>query len=125
MTARTPEETHALLAQAFNDLDLEAFVDVYADDAVLIVPPDGQRVSGRDAIRRALVPTFALKPTAEIEVVQKLESDGVALTQARWHIEGTGEAGQPVRLSGNGSIVSRRQPDGSWRIVLDNPLGLS
>jgi hypothetical protein len=25
-------------------------------------------------------------------------------------------------MSGRGAIVSRWQPDGSWRIVLDNPL---
>ena len=27
-----------------------------------------------------------------------------------------------AELSGRGAIVSRRQPDGTWRIVLDNPL---
>ena len=28
----------------------------------------------------------------------------------------------PVEISGRGTIVSRRQPDGSWLIVLDNPV---
>ena len=54
--------------------------------------------------------------TAEIEVVGKLESDGLALTHARWRV---GE------MSGYGTIVSRRQPDGSWLIALDNPLSVA
>jgi hypothetical protein len=35
MTAHTPEETHALLAAAFNAGDLEALVEVYEEDAAL------------------------------------------------------------------------------------------
>ena len=38
----------------------------------------------------------------------------------RWSIVGT-DGGERVEMSGRGTIVSRRQPDGSWRIVLDNP----
>jgi ketosteroid isomerase-like protein len=62
MSARSPEETHALLAEAFNNGDLDAFVQVYEEDAVLIVPPDEVLGNGREEIRRALEPTFALNP---------------------------------------------------------------
>ncbi len=123
MSARTPEETHALLAAAFNAGDPDAFVQVYEEGAALIVPPDGQRVNGRDEIRRALEPTFALRPRAEIRVAQVLQSDGLALTRAEWTLVGTGAADEVVKLEGRGTIVSRRQEDGSWLIVLDDPIG--
>ena len=32
------------------------------------------------------------------------------------------DGGEPIEMSGRGTMVSRRQPDGSWQIVLDNPL---
>jgi ketosteroid isomerase-like protein len=54
-------------------------------------------------------------------VVDKLEADGLALTHARWSLVGS-DGGERVELAGRGTIVSRRQPDGSWRIVLDHPL---
>ena len=121
MPAHSPEEIHALIAAAFNAGDLDAFMEIYDDDATLIVPPEGQRVSGREAIRAAVQPTLALRPSAQIEVVEKLQADGLALTHARWSIVAT-DGGERVEMSGRGTIVSRRQPDGSWRIVLDNPL---
>jgi ketosteroid isomerase-like protein len=57
-----------------------------------------------------------------MEVAKKLQSDGLALTQARWNLTGTDADGERVELAGEGTIVSRRQPDGSWLIVLDNPI---
>ena len=121
MPAHDPEEIHALIAAALNAGDRDAFARLYEEEATLIVPPDGARVSGRDAIRDALEPTFELEPSAQIEVVEKLQSDGLALTHARWNVVGT-DGGEQVEMSGHGTIVSRRQPDGSWRIVLDNPM---
>jgi ketosteroid isomerase-like protein len=55
-------------------------------------------------------------------VVETLETDGLALTYASWELDGTGPDGGAVRLSGRGTIVSRRRPDGTWGIVLDNPM---
>ena len=122
MPARTPEETHALLEAAFNAGDLDALAQVYEEDAALIVPPEGVLANGRDEIRNALEATVALAPTAKIVVDRKIQSDGLALTHARWSLVGTDPDGARVELTGRGSIVSRRQPDGSWRIVPDNPL---
>lgn len=122
MPARTPEETHARLEAALNARDIDAFVEVYEEGATLIAPPENDVVTGRDEIRSALRQTFALDPDAEIEVIEKLEGDGLALTLARWRITGKDPDNGTVELSGRGSIVSRRQPDGSWRIVLDIPI---
>lgn len=122
MAAHTPEEVHDVLMAAFTAGDVEAFVDTYEEDATLVVPPDEELVHGRDEIRRAVAPTFALKPRGEVTVLKTVESDGLALTQARWRLVGTGEDGQTVELNGDGTIVSRRQPDGSWQVVLDSPL---
>ncbi|MGH2962233.1 MAG: YybH family protein [Microbacterium sp.] len=122
MTARAPEEIHALLEAAFKARDLDAYIDLYDEDAALIVPPEGERVSGKEAIRASVEATFALEPDFRSEVVEKLEGASIALTHARWSLAGTGEDGSPVEMSGRATMVSRRQPNGSWRIVLDNPM---
>jgi uncharacterized protein (TIGR02246 family) len=122
MAARTPEELHALVQAAMNGRDIEAFVDLYDDDATLIAPPHGARAVGKDAIREAVRDTFALKPEARMEVISKLEADGLALTQGWWRLVGTAEDCGRVELSGRGAMVSRCRPDGTWRIVLDNPM---
>jgi len=121
MAARSPEEIHALIAAAFNAGDLDAFIELHEERAVAIVPPEGRRVTGRDAIRAAVEPVFALRPRARIEVLGKLESDGLALTHALVNVVGAAD-GERLEVSGHGTVVSRRQPDGSWRIVLDNPV---
>jgi uncharacterized protein (TIGR02246 family) len=123
MPAQNPEQTHALLEAAFNAGDVDAFADVYEEDAALLVPPDGELVVGREEIRAALAPQFALEQkAARIEVIAKVETDGLALTNAHWRLAGTDADGNAVELAGSGTIVSRRQPDGTWLIVSDRPV---
>ena len=117
MPAHTPEQIHSLIAAAVNAGDLDAFVALHEDDAAVIVPPRGHRVSGADAIRAAVQPVFLLSPSVEIEVVGKLQTDDLAVTHARVRLHGP-----ELEFAGRGTVVSRRQPDGSWRIVLDNPM---
>ena len=69
MTAQSPEQIHALIAAAFNAGDLDAFVALHEEDASAVVPPDRRHVSGRDEIRAATEPIFALGPSVQIEVV--------------------------------------------------------
>jgi uncharacterized protein (TIGR02246 family) len=111
-----------VLEHAFNAGDIDAYADAFEEDAVMIAPPEGRVVRGRAEIRAATEPIFALRPRASIEFRQKLESDGFALTHARWELAGTDADGARVALAGRGTMVSRRRRDGTWGIVLDNPL---
>jgi uncharacterized protein (TIGR02246 family) len=119
--ARTPEAIHAVLADAFSRGDLDALVDVYDEDAALVVPTDGRVVRGRTDIRAATAPVLAASPRLTSVVEKKLESGGLALTQARWELVRTAADGSQMRLNGHGTIVSRRRPDGTWGVVLDDP----
>jgi len=122
MPARNPEELHALIAAALGEADADAFAALHEPAATIVVPPQGRRVTGRDAIRVAIAPVLALRPVMRIEVVDKIQTDGLALTYGHWTLTGSGD-GELIEMSGRGTMVSRRQSDGSWRIVLDNPLG--
>jgi uncharacterized protein (TIGR02246 family) len=119
--AHTPDELHAIIQDAINRSDMDAFVDVHEDDATVVVPPDGRSAHGHDQIRAAIAPLLALAPEMATVVVKKLEADGLALTHGRWRLA-VSEQGNRSELHGHGTMVSRRQPDGTWRIVLDDPL---
>ncbi len=120
--ARTPEGLHALLEHTFNHADLDVYTDAHEDDATLVVPPEGSTVHGRDNIRAAIEPMFTRQPRLTSVVQKKLEGNGLALTHARWTLQVRDDDGKPTELTGRGTIVSRRQPDGTWKIVLDDPL---
>jgi ketosteroid isomerase-like protein len=52
-----------------------------------------------------------------------VHSGDVALLRSKWSLAGTGPDGKPVAMSGNGTEVVRRQADGTWLFVIDNPAG--
>lgn len=120
---RTPEAIHTVLEAAFNHGDLDTLVGAYDEDATLVVPTDGRTVHGRDEIREATAPLLALSALRMRSVVTRmLRTDGVALAQARWEFSAIAPDGSPVRMAGHANLVSRRRPDGSWGIVLDDPM---
>ena len=123
MPARSPEELDRLFVEALNAGHLEALVALYEPDATLTLQP-GQVVSGTQAIREALGAFVAMKPTMTLEVKTLAQTADLALTSARWELTSTGPDGSLVTTRGHSVEVSRRQPDGTWRFVIDSPWGL-
>ena len=135
-TASRPEELHSLLALRFNQGDLDGVVGLY-DRAATLVPAPGQQVSGATGLRQALAGFLAFKPretfveTLSVVYAQPLDGGGhggaigeQALTRSRWGLKGTHpESGAEVVLEHRGVEVMRRQPDGSWRFLIDDPFG--
>jgi ketosteroid isomerase-like protein len=121
-TAHTPEEVHAVLEDVFTRGDVDAYLAMHEADATVVVPPEGHHLHGPDAIRAAIEPLFAMGPRLTSTVRMVVQNGNLAMTHARWDLVGTAPDGATVRLAGNGTIVSRRRPDGTWGIVFDNPL---
>ncbi|QDY75216.1 YybH family protein [Streptomyces qinzhouensis] len=123
MPAQRPQDIPGLIAEAFNTNDPQAMLDLYEPDGILVTPPDGAQEKGLAAVAEALKPMFAAITTAAITMTSALRSGDLAMTHADWHLKGTDETGKPIDLKGKGTVVSRRQPDGTWRIVFDDPVG--
>ncbi len=122
MPARTPEEVHELFTKHFATKDREASLSLYESEATFL-PQPGLGVSGTEAIREALGGFLALNGELRMQPARVLQSNDVALLFSRWTLKGTGPDGNAVELSGHTSDVVRRQADGTWLMVIDNPYG--
>lgn len=118
MPAKTPEELHRLWGEYFNARDLDGLVALYEEEAAFM-PQPGQLVHGRAAIREALNGFLALNAKFELRFQRAIEAEGVAILYSRWRLS------MPDRneLTGQTSDVSRRQGEGTWLFLIDNPYG--
>lgn len=125
MSAPLPQDLNRQLIEELTRGDIEAILSHYEPDA-LFSPQPGQTAVGLAAIREAFEGFVALKPDISYESADLIAQAGdLAVTSVRnWVVRGTGPKGSPVEFSGSSTEVVRRQPDGSWRYVLDFMFGI-
>lgn len=122
MTARTPEELLQRIAETFSNHDVEGALALYEPNATLVAQP-GQVVTGTEAIREVLSGLLGMRPRFDLKVSKAFQADDTALIFSDWTLSATDPDGNAVEMAGQGSDVARRQPDGSWLMVIDNPWG--
>ena len=120
--ARTPHEVIDQADAAFNRGDAEAVLSYYEDHAVWVVKP-GRLVSGKAALRKEFEGMFRTKPQVIKEDEHVIECGDIALCTIKWRLVGMGSDGSPLATRGCASTILRRQSDGRWHIVIDNPWG--
>ena len=123
MTVTNPDQIHAAWGEACNAGDVESALALYETDAVVRPQPD-QILSGQKGVRQALTGFFGLKPKIEIETTNVFEAGDIALLTSSWIAKGSGPDGNEIDMEGSAIEVARRQQDGSWLLVIDNPWGV-
>jgi ketosteroid isomerase-like protein len=105
-----PEDITRLFVERANAGDAAGIAALYEEDAVMAFPP-GERTVGREAIRTLWDKVLTQAPHFELEdPLPTLVSGDIALTSTPAK-DGTGVRAQVVR----------RQADGSWLRLLDQP----
>jgi uncharacterized protein (TIGR02246 family) len=119
----SPKAVIETFADRLNNGDVEGALRLYEPEATFVVEP-GTVVSGTEEIREALVRFAEMRPTLTGEIQRVREAEDVALVLNRWSLRGEGPDG-PVEMAGTSADVLRRQGDGSWRVLIDDPWGAS
>ncbi len=122
-TTSTPQGVMKLFSERAAAGDLDGLMELYADDAVF-QPDFGTTLVGHDQIRTASEEFLALRPqityTNEPDVVV---AGDIALVTNFWTMTATLPDGATMREGGVSADVTRRQPDGTWKILVDQPRG--
>jgi len=114
---------HPRFEAAFNAGDVEALVALYEPDAVMALSP-GKLARGIAEIRAVFEQFAETHAKMRLETATTLETgDGLALLHGKWTLTGRGPDGHPFEAAATSAEVLRRQPDGRWLYVLDNPFG--
>ena len=122
MPRSTPEQVLESIVDGINTGNLDALMSLYEPEATFATQP-GRLNHGIQGVREALVGFISMKGTLDLKVARVLETSNLALVTTAWSFTGTGPDGKPLRLEAKSADVLRRQKDGSWRMVIDNPWG--
>lgn len=106
--ATRPEDLTRLFLERANAGDAAGVAELYAPDAVHALP-DGTTVVGREAIRDLFTRILADQPTFSGQELPVLSDGELAITSTR-------VAEDELTVE-----VARRQGDGTWLWVLDQP----
>jgi ketosteroid isomerase-like protein len=122
MANGTPEQLLRSIVDGINAGNLDVLMSLYEPAAGYAAQP-GSLTHGLAGIRSALADVIAMKGKLNLKVTRVLQASDLTLVIGAWSFSGTGQGGEPMKLAAKSADVLRRQPDGSWRLVIDNPWG--
>ena len=118
LTARQVDE---IFQEAMNEGDLDRVMMLYDENAVFVQKPGEPQVTGLNNIREVIKKFQAVKPRLSVEVKQFVEAGDVAFFTLKWELRGTSPDGEEIFLSSYDGNVVKRQQDGTWKTIIDNP----
>ena len=110
---------------AINQEDFDTLMDIYAEDATLVVRP-GLNVTGKPQIRQAftaIAEHFNHSLVVKQGDMQIVEGGDTALVLARTLLSATLESGEGFASERLATYVFRKDAEGSWRCAIDNSYG--
>jgi len=110
------------MTTAFGNGDIDKIMTTYEPGAVVVGQPGGP-VTGADALRAMFGGFVAVNPRFTFLDQEIIEAGDLALHLNTWRMTGTAPDGTAVEQGGLSVVVLRRQADGRWLMVIDDPYG--
>lgn len=114
--------TIVTMTDAFHRGDITGILRTYEPTAVVVGEP-GKPVTGEAALRTMFGGFIALKPEFTYSGHDVITAGDLALHLAPWQMTGMAPDGTKVQQRGLSVAVLRRQADGRWLMVIDQPYG--
>ncbi len=110
------------MTNAIQKGDIEGVMATYEDTAVISFEP-GIPVSGPAVLREMFQGMIAANPRFDFGGSEVIVAGDIAVHFMPWTMQGTAPDGSQIEQGGLSVAVLRKQTDGSWRMVIDNPHG--
>lgn len=124
MSARTPEDCDRLFAERVNAGDLAGVLALYEDRGCYVLR-DGV-ATGAAAISPIVEQMIAARSRLVCDVKRVVHAgEGLALLYNDWRLTLGADDDMAVERSGRALELVRRQVDGTWLFVIDDPYGRS
>jgi len=121
---QNPSDVYSTLLKSFNAGDVDATVACYESQACFM-SRSGRTARGAMELRDVYRVTFSNKPQIKFRVRKVVPAgDDLALVVVEWRSKAVSSVGEVRLWAGTATNIVRRQPDGSWKLVLDNPYGI-
>jgi ketosteroid isomerase-like protein len=118
----TPEEVLGAVTEGINNRDLDSLMKLYEPGACFASQP-GVLAKGPDGIRESLRSFIDMNGKLDLSVKRVLKANDLALVTTEWSFNGTDPDDKHVHISAKSADVLRKQSDGTWQFVIDNPWG--
>lgn len=110
------------MTSAFGRGDIDGIMRTYEPGAVVVGEP-GVAVSGSPALRAMFAGYIAVNPKFTFLDHEIIETEDVALHLNTWRMSGVAPDGSLIEQGGLSVVVLRRQANGAWLMVIDDPFG--
>ncbi len=111
------------MTDAFQKNDIASVMASYESEATVVFEP-GSPVSDAAQLEQMFSGMAMVNPIFEYSAGHEVIVNGdIALHIAPWSMTGKTPDGQDIAQSGLSVAVLRKQQDGSWKMVIDNPHG--
>jgi uncharacterized protein (TIGR02246 family) len=122
MSPHQPEDWPGLFQRHLAAGDLEALVSLYEPHA-RFTSPSGETIVGRERIRPVLAGLIDAKTRLQSHVVKAVKVDDVAVLYTDFQGTANDPSGNAVEIRQKAIEVLRRQPDGTWKLIVGDPNG--
>jgi uncharacterized protein (TIGR02246 family) len=122
MAASDPRDNHGIFEKLASAGDVEGLLQLYEEDAAYVAGPGKDMLlRGHEQIGAALRAMIEAGYETKLELIHLVEVGDVAFEKSRWTTRLPAEDGTISEITGISTVVLRRQADGSWRMVVDDP----
>lgn len=110
------------MVQAFHNKDMNGVLSCYEPDAIIVFEPQ-KPITGREILKNAFSSAFSINPEYKFGEHEIYITGDIATHTTPWAMKGQLPDGTFIEQSGLSIAVLRRQKDGNWLMILDNPHG--
>jgi uncharacterized protein (TIGR02246 family) len=110
------------MTEPFHKKDINGVLASYEPNAVIVFEPE-KPTSGIDAIKQGFQGFFTVNPKFEYSGHEVFINGNLAMHFAPWTMTGKAPDGTEILQSGLSVVVLRKQQNGKWLMVFDNPFG--